>query len=153
LRSKALSKGWSIRLKSVECPDGSAATVVVFQHRAELCRRRRSPCGAWLRRRAIYADFRATSRSASAEVHDRIRDVAGTWEAAVGGIKRAIEALTPRTRLVVESVLLPGKRHHLDAMPALLRDIGIDRWLINPLVQRFHETDHMGRIHFSRRGL
>jgi len=73
--------------------------------------------------------------AASAEIHDRIRGVAGTWDAAVAGIKRAVEALVPRTKLVVESVLLPGKRHHLDAMPALLRDIGIDRWLINPLLR------------------
>ena len=73
--------------------------------------------------------------SAVAEIHDRIRGVAGTWTAAVEGIKRAVDVLAPRTRLVVSSVLLPSRRHYLDAMPALLRDIGIDRWIINPLLQ------------------
>jgi len=73
--------------------------------------------------------------AASAEVHDRIRCVAGAWSATVAGIKRAIEVLTPRTRVVVSSILMPSKRHYLDAMPALLRDIGIDRWIINPLLR------------------
>jgi len=71
----------------------------------------------------------------SADIHDRIRGVAGAWAATVGGIKRAVEFLAPRTRLAVESVLLPSKRHHLDAMPARLREIGIDRWIINPLLR------------------
>jgi MoaA/NifB/PqqE/SkfB family radical SAM enzyme len=73
--------------------------------------------------------------AASAEIHDRIRGVAGAWAASVGGIKRAIEVLAPRTRLVVSSVLMPSKRHYLDDMPALLREIGIDRWIINPLLR------------------
>jgi MoaA/NifB/PqqE/SkfB family radical SAM enzyme len=73
--------------------------------------------------------------AASAEIHDRIRGVAGAWAATVGGIERAIEALAPRTRLVVSSVLSPSRRHYLDAMPALLREIGIDRWIINPLLR------------------
>jgi MoaA/NifB/PqqE/SkfB family radical SAM enzyme len=73
--------------------------------------------------------------AASADIHDRIRGVAGAWAAAVRGIERAIEVLAPRTRLVVSSVLLPSKRHYLDAMPARLREIGIDRWIINPLLR------------------
>jgi pyruvate-formate lyase-activating enzyme len=73
--------------------------------------------------------------AASADIHDRIRGVAGAWAATVGGIKRAIEVLAPRTRLVVASVLLPSRRHYLDALPALLREIGIDRWIINPLLR------------------
>ena len=73
--------------------------------------------------------------AASAATHDRIRGVAGAWAAAVDGIERAIEVLAPRTRLVVSSVLLPSKRHYLDAMPARLREIGIDRWIINPLLR------------------
>jgi hypothetical protein len=35
--------------------------------------------------------------AASAEVHDRIRGVAGAWAASARGIKRAIEVLKPRT--------------------------------------------------------
>jgi MoaA/NifB/PqqE/SkfB family radical SAM enzyme len=73
--------------------------------------------------------------AASAEIHDRIRGAAGAWTASVGGIKRAIEVLAPRTRLVVSSVLMPSKRHYLDDMPTRLREIGIDRWIVNPLLR------------------
>jgi MoaA/NifB/PqqE/SkfB family radical SAM enzyme len=73
--------------------------------------------------------------SASAEIHDRIRGVAGTWAAAVRGIERALAVLAPRTSLVVSSVLLPSKRHYLDSMPARLREIGVDRWIISPLLR------------------
>ena len=73
--------------------------------------------------------------AASADIHDRLRGVAGAWAAAVGGIRRAIDALAPRTRIVVSSVLLPSRRHYLDGMPALLREMGIDRWIINPLLR------------------
>jgi MoaA/NifB/PqqE/SkfB family radical SAM enzyme len=73
--------------------------------------------------------------AASAQIHDRIRGVPGAWAATVAGIERAIKILTPQTRLAVSSVLLPGKRSHLDDMPARLREIGIDRWIVNPLLR------------------
>jgi MoaA/NifB/PqqE/SkfB family radical SAM enzyme len=73
--------------------------------------------------------------AALAETHDRIRGEAGAWAATVGGIGRAIDALAPRTRVVVSSVLQPSRRHYLEGMPALLRSIGVDRWLINPLLR------------------
>jgi hypothetical protein len=73
--------------------------------------------------------------AASAEIHDHIRGVTGAWASAVAGIKRAIKALAPQTKLVVSSVLLPSTRHYLDTMPGLLREIGIDRWIINPLLR------------------
>jgi MoaA/NifB/PqqE/SkfB family radical SAM enzyme len=73
--------------------------------------------------------------AASPEVHDRIRGVDGAWDASVAGIKRAIEVLAPRTKLVVASVLLPSRRNYLDAMPARLRDIGVDRWIVNPMLR------------------
>jgi MoaA/NifB/PqqE/SkfB family radical SAM enzyme len=73
--------------------------------------------------------------AASPEFHDRIRGVDGAWAASVGGIKRAIEVLAPLTRLVVSSVLLPSKRCYLDGMPERLREFGIDRWIINPLLR------------------
>jgi MoaA/NifB/PqqE/SkfB family radical SAM enzyme len=73
--------------------------------------------------------------AAVADVHDRIRGVAGAWAKTVGGIDRAIEALVPQTRLAVASVLLPSKRRYLDAMPALLRKIGIEHWILNPLLR------------------
>ena len=80
--------------------------------------------------------------AASPDVHDRIRGVSGAWAAAVKGLGRAIDVLAPRTRTVVSSVLLPSRRHYLDAMPARLREIGIDRWIINPLLRV--GSDHAG---------
>jgi MoaA/NifB/PqqE/SkfB family radical SAM enzyme len=73
--------------------------------------------------------------AAAAEHHDRIRGVPGTWVAAIGGIERALTVLAPQTHIVVSSVLQPSKRHYLDAMPARLREIGIDRWIITPLLR------------------
>jgi len=80
--------------------------------------------------------------AASGDIHDRIRGVTGAWAATIGGITRAVEVLAPRTRLAVSSVLLPARRHHLDGMPARLRDIGIDRWIVNPLLRV--GRDHVG---------
>jgi MoaA/NifB/PqqE/SkfB family radical SAM enzyme len=80
--------------------------------------------------------------AASAEIHDHIRGVAGAWAATVAAIKRAIKILTPQTRLAVSSVLLPGKRHHLDGLSARLSEIGIDRWIVNPLLRV--GADHIG---------
>jgi sulfatase maturation enzyme AslB (radical SAM superfamily) len=73
--------------------------------------------------------------AASPEVHDGIRGVKGAWEASVAGLRRAIEVLAPQTLLVVNSVLLPSRRHYLDAMPARLREIGIGRWIVNPVLR------------------
>lgn len=73
--------------------------------------------------------------AASAEIHDHVRGVPGAWAASVAGIKQAIKVLAPATKVVVSSVLLPSKRNYLDAMPARLREIGIDRWIINPLLR------------------
>ncbi len=80
--------------------------------------------------------------AADAAVHDHLRGSVGAWAAAVAGIERAIRALTPRTKLVVSSILVPSKRHYLDGMPSLLRDIGINRWIINPLLRV--RTDQAG---------
>jgi len=72
--------------------------------------------------------------SASPEIHDHIRGVGGAWSAAVKGIERAIEVLAPK-RLAVSSVLMPSKRHYLGDVPKLLRKIGIDRWIISPVLR------------------
>jgi len=71
----------------------------------------------------------------TAERHDRIRRVVGTWAAALGGIERAVEKLMPRTGLVVSSVLQPTKRHYLEGLPARLRDFGIDSWIVNAMIR------------------
>jgi MoaA/NifB/PqqE/SkfB family radical SAM enzyme len=73
--------------------------------------------------------------AAEADVHDRLRGASGAWAATIAGIERAVGALRPRTKLVVSSVLMPSARHYLDAMPPLLRGMGIDRWIINPLLR------------------
>jgi MoaA/NifB/PqqE/SkfB family radical SAM enzyme len=72
--------------------------------------------------------------AASAKIHDRIRGVAGAWDATVAGLRQAIDVLAPRTRLAVASVLIPSRRHYLEDMPALMREVGINRWIVNPLV-------------------
>jgi pyruvate-formate lyase-activating enzyme len=73
--------------------------------------------------------------AASADLHDRLRGVPGTWSAAVKSIERARAVLAPHTSVVVSSVLLPSKPHYLDAMPARLREIGVDRWIVTPLLR------------------
>jgi pyruvate-formate lyase-activating enzyme len=73
--------------------------------------------------------------AAAAEIHDRVRGITGAWAASVAGIRQAIEALAPHTKLVVASVLIRSRRHYLDDMPARLHEIGIDRWIVNPLVR------------------
>jgi len=73
--------------------------------------------------------------AADARTHDRIRRVAGVWAVTVAGVGRATEVLAPQTRLVVSSVLIPSKRQYLDDMPARLRDMGIERWIVNPLLR------------------
>ena len=73
--------------------------------------------------------------AAVADDHDRIRGMPGAWAATVVGIRQAVKVLRPQTRLAVSSVLLPGKRYLLEGMPARLREIGIDRWIINPLLR------------------
>jgi uncharacterized Fe-S cluster-containing radical SAM superfamily protein len=80
--------------------------------------------------------------SASADNHDRIRGVTGAWASTVNSIVQATKVLTPKTSLAVSSVLLPGKRCYLDEMPARLREIGIDRWIVNPLLRV--GRDHVG---------
>lgn len=72
--------------------------------------------------------------AASAEIHNRLRG-ANAFAATVEGIVRAVDVLMPRTKLVISSVLLPGKREHLDGLPALLSEFGINDWIINPLIR------------------
>jgi sulfatase maturation enzyme AslB (radical SAM superfamily) len=72
--------------------------------------------------------------AAAPRIHDRIRGVAGASAMTMAGIRKAIEVLAPQTLLAVASVLIPSRRHYLENMPARLREFGIDRWIINPLL-------------------
>jgi MoaA/NifB/PqqE/SkfB family radical SAM enzyme len=83
--------------------------------------------------------------SDSADIHDRVRGVAGAWTATVAGIKRAVDVLAPRTKVAVSSVLLPSKRHHLEGMPARLQEAGVEEWIVNPLL-RFGREEVNGPV-------
>ena len=71
--------------------------------------------------------------AAMPEQHDRLRGKIGAWQTTVDGLRRAAEGLSSKTELVVTSVLLPKRRHLLQEMPILLKEIGIKRWTINLL--------------------
>jgi MoaA/NifB/PqqE/SkfB family radical SAM enzyme len=68
-----------------------------------------------------------------AENHDRLRGVPGTWHTVVAGLRQAVKRLAVDTQLVVSSVLFPSKVENLLGMPALLADVGISRWQVNPI--------------------
>ena len=77
------------------------------------------------------------------ESHDRQRGKVGAWSAAIEGIRQAVKKLPVSTELTVTSVLIPKRRHYLEGMPALLRDLGVKRWVVNAL--RKIEPGHAGR--------
>ena len=68
-----------------------------------------------------------------AERHDRQRGILGAFEMTVDGLCKA--ATNPILREVtgVASVLLPKKRDQLIGVPALLANIGIERWTVTCL--------------------
>ena len=71
--------------------------------------------------------------AAEAEAHDRQRRKAGAFASTVDGLRRAAAGLTEETELVVTSVLIPKRRAQLDAMPELLQEIGVKRWVVTAL--------------------
>lgn len=93
-----------------------------------------SEAASWLAT-AEPANIAISLDAASADANDRIRGVAGAWRLTVKGIERATKLLTPRTRLAVTSVLMRNESGALEGMPALLRSLGIERWIITPLLK------------------
>ncbi|MEM8948730.1 MAG: radical SAM protein [Pseudomonadota bacterium] len=89
----------------------------------------------WVDELAVLAPGRISVSldAAEAEEHDRQRRKAGAFASTVKGLRRAATALPESTELVVTSVLMPKRRAQLDDMPALLRDIGIKRWVVTAL--------------------
>ena len=73
--------------------------------------------------------------AASAAEHDRQRGKTGAFEATVDGLKAAVSHLPTTTEIAVTSVLVPKRRHQLDAMPPLLADLGIKRWVVTALLK------------------
>ncbi|MDH3661493.1 MAG: radical SAM protein [Alphaproteobacteria bacterium] len=71
--------------------------------------------------------------AADAEAHDRQRGRNGAWAAAIEGIGQAVSTLPVSTELTVTSILVPKRRHYLEGMPALLKDLGVKCWVVNAL--------------------
>ncbi len=89
--------------------------------------------------------------AADPDSHDRQRRKAGAWAAAVEGLKQAVEKFPMITEITVTSVLIPKRRRQLEGMPALLRDIGVERWVVNAL--RRIEPGSPGRPWGDRSGI
>ncbi len=71
--------------------------------------------------------------SATAETHDHVRRTKGAWAKIVNGIELAVREL-PQTNLAVISILTPTMRHRLEGMPRLLKNLGVDQWILSPLM-------------------
>ena len=71
--------------------------------------------------------------AADPEAHDRQRGKNGAWAVAINGVRQAVKKLPISTELTVTSVLVPKRRHYLEGMPALLRDLGVKHWVVNVL--------------------
>jgi len=77
--------------------------------------------------------FPVSLDAAEAEAHDRQRGKRGAFDQTVEGLRKAATVLPAATELVVTSVLIPKRRAQLDAMPELLNDIGVKRWVVTAL--------------------
>ena len=73
--------------------------------------------------------------SADAAVHDKARGKVGAFDDALAGLRFAVNVPHLKSALVVTSVLMPKKRDRLMGLPALLQELGIDRWVVNALVK------------------
>jgi molybdenum cofactor biosynthesis enzyme MoaA len=81
----------------------------------------------------------------TAETHDHVRRTKGAWAKIVKGIELAAKELT-HTSLAVISVLTPNQRQRLDGMPRLLKDLGVNQWILSPLMGTgpSHKLHHLG---------
>lgn len=70
--------------------------------------------------------------SADAALHDSTRRTEGAFADTLVGL-RAAAASSLKDRLIVTSVLQPGKRNYLEGVPSLLAELGIQKWVITPL--------------------
>jgi hypothetical protein len=70
-----------------------------------------------------------------AEDHDRMRGVTGAFDATVQGLTTLGSILGSMDRVTISSVLMPGRRALLAEVPALLSNLGIQHWVVNPLLR------------------
>lgn len=73
--------------------------------------------------------------SADAVVHDKARGKSGAFDDTLAGLRYAVCVPVLKKALVVTSVLMPKKVDRLMGMPALLAELGIERWVVNALVK------------------
>lgn len=89
--------------------------------------------------------------SAEAAVHDKARGKTGAFDDALSGLRYALSLPALKKALVVTSVLMPRKIDRLMGMPALLADLGIDRWVVNALL-KVGDGDKLGGPYGHRHG-
>jgi MoaA/NifB/PqqE/SkfB family radical SAM enzyme len=89
------------------------------------------------------AKLAVSLESADPAVHDQSRGLIGAFERTIAGIERALTFPQLRDRLAVASILFPKKCHRLMGMPALLRRLGVKRWVIT-LLQRVGKGEEIG---------
>lgn len=68
------------------------------------------------------------------DLHDLSRGTPGAFSKTISGLKEAA-ASTLRQRIIVASVLQPGRAQYLHGMPALLASLGIEQWVITPVLR------------------
>lgn len=90
--------------------------------------------------------------SADASIHDKARGKIGAHDDALAGLRYAVSVPVLKRALVVTSVLMPKKRDRLMGMPALLAELGIDRWVVNALV-KVGKGDELGGPAGERNGI
>lgn len=73
--------------------------------------------------------------ASSPDAHDQLRGKSGSFERTVQGIMTFGALPGCSKKLTVSSVLMPGRRHLLEDMPALLAKLGVQHWVVNPLLR------------------
>ena len=77
-----------------------------------------------------------------ASAHDQTRGVKGAFQQTLSGIQEALKYPQLSEILSVSSVIQPGRLDDLMDMPKLLKQLGIKRWILNPL-------QNVGEKHFG----
>ena len=81
--------------------------------------------------------------SADPTIHDKARGKVGAFDDTLAGLKFAFSVPALKKALIVTSILMPQQRSRLTGMPALLSELGIDRWVVNALI-KVSKADKLG---------